>query len=129
MSAPRDDLQFLAMFHYAIGAMAGMVALVPALALYVQTMITPEGEPIDSVLVQLLGERGAAAFAGLFLVALATLGGLLIAAGAGLARCRRYRFCRAASRAGALFVPFGSLLAAVTLPLLAKPETRELFSS
>jgi hypothetical protein len=129
MRIESDDLQFLAMFHYAIGAMAGMVALVPALHLFVATSLTPEGEPIDQILVRLFGETGAAVAAGLFLVLTLTLGGLLIAAGLGLARRRSYRFCRFASALGALFVPFGTLLAAVTLPLLDRPSTRELFTS
>lgn len=129
MSGERDDLQFLAMFHYAVGAMAGMVSLVPALHLYVVATLTPEGQPIDSLLARLFGEHGAAAAVGVLLVVGMALGGLLIAAGLGLARCRNYRFCRFASALGALFVPFGTLLAAVTLPLLGRPATRALFSS
>ena len=96
----RDELQFLAMFHYAVGAMAAMVALVPSLHLFVVTSLTPEGQPIDALLVRLFGERGAAACAGLLLVLGFTLGGLLIAAGLGLARCRNYRLCRTASILG-----------------------------
>jgi hypothetical protein len=127
MSAGRDDLQFLAMFHYAVGAMAAMVSLVPALGLFVTTELTPAGEPIDALLVKLFGELGAAVAAGLLLVAGATLGGLLIAAGLNLMRCRNHRFCVVASMLGCLFVPFGSLLGAVTLPLLKRPATRALF--
>jgi hypothetical protein len=124
-----DDLQFLAMFHYAVGAMAGMVALVPALHLFVAVSLTSEGEPVDQILVRLFGETGAAVAAALLFVAGFALGGLLVAAGLGLARRRSYRFCRFASALGALFVPFGTLLAAVTLPVLGRPATRALFTS
>jgi hypothetical protein len=129
MRIESDDLEFLAMFHYAIGAMAGLVSLVLPLHLYVATSLTPEGEAIDHLLVKLFGESGAAIFAGLVFVACMTLGGLLIATGLGLARRRNYRFCRFGSIVGALFIPFGTLLASVTLPLLGRPSTRELFTS
>lgn len=129
MPGERDQLQFLALFHYAVGVMAGMVSLVPALHLYVVTSLTAEGEAIDSLLVHLFGEGGAAAAVGALLVLGMALGGMLIACGLGLARCRHYRFCRVASGVGALFVPAGTLLAAVTLPLLSRPATRALFSS
>ena len=115
MAGARDDLQFLAMFHYAVGAMACMVSLVPALGLFVVTSLTPEGQPIDALLVRLFGERGAAFAAGFLLVALATLGGLLIAAGLNLMRLRNHRFCVVASTLGCLFDPWLSRL-------LGRPE-------
>ena len=127
MSGERDNLQFLAMFHYAIGAMSGMVSLVPALGLFVVSSLTPPGTPVDSILVRLFGERGAAVTAGLLLVAGMALGALLVAEGFYLSRCRNYRFCRAVSLLGCLFIPFGTMLGAVTLPLLSRPATRELF--
>lgn len=128
-AADRDELQFLAMFHYAVGAMAAMVSLVPALQLFVAANLTPEGEPIDSILVRLFGERGAAAAAGVLLVLGFALGGLLIAAGHGLARCRSYRLCRTASIFGIFFPPFGTALGMYTLSRLLRPETRALFLS
>ncbi|MGE0640898.1 MAG: hypothetical protein AB7G12_00940 [Thermoanaerobaculia bacterium] len=123
-----DDLQFLAMFHYSIGAMAAMVALVPALHLFVVTSLTAAGEPVDSVLVQLLGENGAAVMAGFLLVFGIALGGLLVAAGMKMAKGRHLRFCIFASVLGLLFVPFGTMLGLVTLPLLRRPALRALFS-
>ncbi len=124
----RDDLQFLAMFHYAIGAMAAMVALVPSLLLFVATSLTPAGQPIDSLLVAWLGERGAAVGAGVLLVLGFAVGGLLVAAGFGLARLRHYRLCLGAAIAGCFFPPFGTILGAVTIPRLLRPETRASFA-
>lgn len=127
MPSQRDELQLLSMFQYAVGIMAGMVALVPALHLFVAVAMTPAGEPVDALIVQLLGERGAAVAVGFLLVLGFALGGLLIAAGLQMSRGRHLRFCLFASAAGCLFPPFGTLLGAITLPLLRKPSTRALF--
>ena len=123
----RDDLQFLAMFHFAIGAMAAMVALVPALGLFVATSLAAPGEPVDAFLVRVFGEPGAAIAAGLLLVLGMTLGGLLVAEGFYLLRLRNLRFCRFVSTLGLFFVPFGTLLGAVTLFVLSKPATQAQF--
>lgn len=123
-----DDFQFLAMFHYAIGAMAGMLALVPALHLFVVTSLTPEGEPVDAVTVRLFGENGAAVVAGLLFVLGMALCGLLIAAGTRMARGKNLRFCLFASILGCLFIPFGTMLGIVTIPRLQNPKTRALFT-
>jgi len=124
----RDDLQFLAMFHFAIGAMAAMVSLVPALGLFVSTSLAAEGVPVDALLVRLFGEAGAAIAAGLLLVVGMTLGALLVAEGFYLLRLRNFRFCRFVSTLGLFFVPFGTLLGAVTLVVLSKPATQAQFS-
>lgn len=128
-TAGLDDLQFLAMFHYSVGAMAAMVALVPALHLFVVTSMTPAGAPVDTFTVRLFGEPGAAVLAGFLLVFGLALGGLLIAAGMKMAKGRDLRFCIFASALGFLFVPFGTMLGLVTLPLLRKPSMRVHFSS
>ena len=125
----RDDLQLLAMFHYAIGAMAAMVSVVPALHLFVATSLTPAGAPVDALLVRLWGERGAAFAAGFLFVLASALGGLLIASGVNLVRRRNYRFCLFAALVGCLFIPFGTLLGVVTVSLLQRPAARALFAS
>ena len=127
--AGRDDLQFLAMFHFAIGAMAGLVSLVPPLSLFVTTSLAAPGEPVDMVLVHVFGETGAAVAAGLLLVLGMTLGGLLVAEGLHLMRLTGYRFCRLVSTIGLFFVPFGTALGAVTLVALSRPDTRRQFKS
>jgi hypothetical protein len=124
-----EALDLLAYFHYAVGAMAAMLALVPALYLFVYwTLADPTIEP---------GLR-AEAVAALRLASLATatialVGGLglgLVLAWAG--RClrerRRWAFCRGAALAGCLFVPFGTILGAVTLASLTRPDVRATFS-
>ena len=123
----RDDLQFLAMFHFAIGAMAALVSLVPALGLFVSTSLAAPGQPVDMLLVRLFGEAGGAVAAGLLLVVGMTLGALLVAEGFHLMRLRNLRFCRLVSTIGLVFVPFGTLLGAVTLVVLSRPATQAEF--
>ena len=127
MAGGRDDLQFLAMFHFAIGAMAALVSLVPALALFVSTSLAAQGQPVDMLLVRLFGEPGAAIAAGLLLVIGMALGALLVAEGFHLMRLRRLRFCRFVSTLGLFFVPFGTMLGLVTLLVLARPTTQAQF--
>jgi len=124
----REHLQFLSMFFYAVGALAAMLSLVPALALFVALSVRRPGEPIAFVLATLLGPTGATVAVGVVLVAGFTLFVLMARAGFLLARCRSYRFCRAVSRAACLFVPIGTLLGDVTLPILRRPATQGLFT-
>jgi len=127
MGGGRDDLQFLAMFHFAVGAMAALVSLVPALGLFVSTSLTSPGQPVDMLLVRLFGEPGAAIAAGLLLVVGMALGALLVAEGFHLLRLRSLRFCRFVSTLGLFFVPFGTLLGVLTLVVLSRPTTQAQF--
>jgi len=124
----REHLQFLSMFFYAVGALAVMVSLVPALALFVAMSVRQPGEPIAFALAALLGPAGAVVAAGVVLAAGFTLFVLMARAGFLLARCRSYRYCRAVARAACLFVPVGTILGAVTLPILKRPATQSLFT-
>jgi hypothetical protein len=124
----REHLQFLSMFFYAVGALAAMLSLVPALALFVATSVRQPGEPIAFALAGLFGPAGAAVAVGVVLVAGFTLFVLMARAGFLLARCRRYRYCVAVARAACLFVPAGTLLGLVTLPILKRPATQRLFT-
>jgi len=124
----REHLQFLSMFFYAVGALAAMLALVPALWLFVAGTLRQPGEPVPSALVEWLGLPAASIIAGVLLVAGGVLGVAMARAGFLLARCERYRFCLTVAWAACLFVPVGTLLGAITIPLLQRPETQRLFA-
>ena len=66
---------------------------------------------------------GVLLFAGILLFALMARAGLL------LRRCENYRFCLAVAWAACLFVPIGTVLGAITIPILKRPATQRLFAS
>jgi len=125
----REHLQFLSMFFYAVGALAAILSLVPALWLFVATTMRQPGERLPSAFVEWLGLPAAAGLAGFLLVAGFALFIAMARAGFLLARCRRYRFCLTVAWAACLFVPIGTLLGALTIPILQRPATRQAFAS
>lgn len=125
----REHLQFLSMFFYAVGALAAMLALVPALALFVAASLRQPGEPLAIALAERLGLATAAVLAGALLCAGFLLFALMARAGFLLARCRSYRFCLAVAWAACLFVPIGTVLGAVTAAILKRPATERLFAN
>ena len=128
MTDSRDSLQILSFFHYAVGALLVMVALVPfALHLVGSAMSDPAAEAG----VREQGERFATLFSsGCVAVALAAglIGGLIaVWTGHNLARRRSFRHCLAGASLECLFVPAGTILGAVTLALLLRPGARSHF--
>lgn len=129
MSRSRDSLEILSFFHYAVGALFVMVALVPfALHLVGSAMADPAAE--EGVRRQ--GEQVAGAFStgcvGVALAAGMVGGGLAVWTGRNLVRRRHYRHCLVGAGLECLFVPAGTILGAVTITTLLKPEVRSLFS-
>jgi hypothetical protein len=124
----REHLQFLSMFFYAVGALAAMVSLVPALALFVAVSLRQPGEPLAIALAERLGLATAAILAGALLFAGFVLFVLMARAGLMLRRCRNHRYCLAVAWAACLFVPIGTVLGAITIPILQRPATRRLFA-
>jgi hypothetical protein len=124
----REHLQFLSMFFYAVGALAAMLTLIPALGLFLAAEMQQPGEPLPFALAERLGLPVAAALAatlfasGLILFALMTRAGML------LRSCRNYRFCLAVAWAACLFVPIGTLLGGLTISILKRPATQRLFA-
>jgi hypothetical protein len=128
VSDEREHLQFLSMFFYAVGALAAMVALIPALGLFVAASLRQPGDPLPFALAEWLGLPTAAVLTGGLLLAGFVLFAVMARAGLLLRRCHNYRFCLAAAWAACLFVPVGTVLGAITLPILKRPATRRLFA-
>lgn len=128
MADEREHLQFLSMFFYAVGALAAMLSLVPALWLFVAVAMRDPGERLSSDLIEAIGVPAAGGIAGFLLVAGFVLLVAMARAGFLLARCRRYRFCLNVAWAACLFFPVGTLLGAITIPLLQRPATRAAFA-
>ncbi len=129
MADGRDQLDLLAFFHYAVGAMMAMVAVVPLLLAAVGArMAAPGGDATirgEGARVAAVAPLGCAAA----LLAVGAASGAVVAlAGRHLMRRERYRFCLFAAALVCLFVPIGTFLGAVTLSVLLRPEVRALFA-
>lgn len=128
MTEEREHLQFLSMFFYAVGALAAMLTLIPALGLFLAAEMQQPGEPLPFALAERLGLAAAAVLAGALLAAGLVLFILMTRAGMLLRQCRNYRFCLAVAWAACLFVPIGTLLGGVTIAVLKRPATQQLFA-
>ncbi len=58
MDAEREHLQFLSMFFYAVGALAAMMTLIPALGLFLAAEMQQPGEPLPFALAERLFAGG-----------------------------------------------------------------------
>lgn len=129
MADRRDQLQILAFFHYAVGCMMAMVAVVPlVLSAVASQMASPGGDELirtQGARVTAVASFGCSAA---LLVAGLLGGGVVAFAGLCLMRRRRHRFCLFAAGVSCFFLPIGTVLGAVTLSLLLAPDVRALFA-
>ncbi|MEO8275492.1 MAG: hypothetical protein ABI639_04690 [Thermoanaerobaculia bacterium] len=128
MADEREHLQFLSMFFYAVGALAAMLSLIPALAVFVAAMLREPGEAPPSPWLEAIGLPLATGIVMALLVAGFALGISMARAGYCLARCQRFSFCRRVAMAACSFIPIGTFLGMITLSILARPATRDLFA-
>jgi len=125
---PGDDLQILAFFHYAMGAMIAMTALIPATYYAVGvTLSDPAYDQSVNENAQLLAFSLPFGWTLLLLGVGLGLGGLVAWGGLCMQRRRRFRLCVAAAIGSCLFVPLGTILGAASLGILTRPGIRELF--
>ena len=77
----REHLQFLSMFYFAVGALAAMTSIIPALGLFIAASVREPGEPLPFALAERLGLPTAAVLTGALLFAGFTLFVLMARAG------------------------------------------------
>ena len=125
-----DELDVLAYFHYAMGILIAMLALVPGVFLFAgRELAARAGEEI--VLTE--GARATGAFTTVLFLLLVgfglLVGALVVYGGRCLARRRGWRLCVLTSVVACLFFPLGTLLGGITLSYLTRRENRALFAS
>ncbi|MGN6153128.1 MAG: hypothetical protein ACTHOH_14150 [Lysobacteraceae bacterium] len=122
-----DHLRLLAIFHYVVAAITGVVSLLPVIHLVIGiAMITGRMETADQE----------ARFAGWFFVAFAsvfiacgmTLAGFIAYAGRCLQRRRRHMLCLVVAALACMMMPFGTVLGVFTLITITKPQVKALFA-
>jgi hypothetical protein len=127
-----EELSVLAYFHYAMGILIAMVALVPGVFVFAGSSIAAQDAAVGSPVVLTEGAQATAAamtVIALLVVALGALfGALVVYGGRCLARRRNRRLCLFTSCLVCLFVPLGTLLGVITLSYLSRPAVRSLFT-
>jgi hypothetical protein len=126
-----DQLRLLSIFHYVVGGMAGLFALIPIfhLVLGLFLVLAPEkfggkGEPPP-------------AFVGWMFVILAavfiTLGWIfatfVLLTGRFLAKRKHHLFCLVMGAIECVFMPFGTVLGVFTIIVLMRESVKQLFAA
>lgn len=122
---PGDELMVFGYFHIALGAMIGMVALIPAVYLAIgrelQDTDLQRNAAGASVLANSVGLSLTLTLIGMAAAVVVVWGG------ARMLRRRGWRTCVFSSVVGCLFFPLGTLLGGITLSRLFDPDLRGAF--
>lgn len=130
MNKDEEHLKLLSIFHYIVGGLAGLFALLPVIHLVIGLVFILAPEAVESK-----GEAPPAfigwffvIFAGLFIITGWVFAAFAIAAGRFLARRRLRLFCLVIAAIECAFVPFGTVLGVFTIIVLMRESVKELFS-
>jgi hypothetical protein len=130
MTQDEEHLKLLSIFHYIVGGMAALFALIPIihLVLGVLMIVAPEkiagkGPPPPAFIGWLFVLLAAA-----FMLAGAVLAALIVTAGRFLAQRRRYTFCLVLAGVECVFMPFGTVLGVFTILVLMRESVKQMFA-
>lgn len=131
MPGENENLRLLSVFHYVMGGIAALFALIPMIYVLfgVLVLTVPEGfgggkggEPPPEFLGIFMTALG-----GVFALAVLAVAAGLVLAGRFIDRRRHHTFCMIVAGVSCLFFPLGTALGVFSLILLTKPEVRMLF--
>jgi hypothetical protein len=122
-----EHLRLLAVFHYAMAALAALVALFPAAYLVLGLLmasghIAPEDEGS-----RILGWMMSSCASFFTVVGLASAA-LIALAGRSLSERTRYTYCLVVAAVLCLFVPFGTVIGVLSIVVLVRPSVRARFA-
>lgn len=129
MTESASHLRLIEIFHYVVGGIAALFAMIPVVHLVIGLMMVFSPESLNGK-----GDAPPAAF-GWFFVVFASVFisvGLafaccVIAAGRSIRRRRRYMFCLVMAGVECMFMPFGTVLGVFTIIVLVKEDVKRLF--
>ena len=131
MTQDEDHLKLLSIFHYVVGGLAGVFALIPIfhLVLGLVFIFAPgsfqgKGAPPPVFIGWFF-----VIFAALFITMGLVLAGFIIATGRFLARRRHYMFCLVMAGIECIFMPFGTVLGVFTIIVLMRESVKEWFAA
>ncbi|MEW6368891.1 MAG: hypothetical protein AB1714_30040 [Acidobacteriota bacterium] len=130
MTQDEEHLRLLSIFHYVVGGLAGLFALLPIFHLVFGLFFILAPEKFAG-----RGQPPMALFGWFFVIIAAvfiTIGwafaGAVLAAGRFLARRRHYMFCLVMGGIECIFMPFGTVLGVFTILVLVREPVKQLFA-
>jgi len=131
MSQDEDHLKLLSVFHYVMGGLAGLFALVPIFHLVIGVffVLAPEkivgkGDPPPALFGWFF-----IIFAGLLIVLGLIFAAFVITAGRFLAKRKHHLFCLVMAGVECICVPFGTVLGVFTIIVLIRESVKQLFGA
>ena len=131
MNRDEEHLKLLAIFHYVVGGIAGLCALIPVIHLTIGLflLLAPRqmwgpGQSAPPAMLGLLF----IIIAGAFIVVGLTLAGCVLAAGRFLARRKHHGFCLVVACLECMFMPLGTVLGVFTIIVLMREPVKLLFA-
>lgn len=125
-----EHLRLLSIFHYVVGGLGGLCALIPIIhvVLGLFFVFAPEkfrgnGPPPPAVLGWIFVILGA-----VFVVLGLVVAGCMVVAGRFLARRKHYTFCLVLAGVECLFMPFGTVLGILTIIVLNRESVKQMFN-
>ncbi|HEX6201573.1 MAG TPA: hypothetical protein VF100_01145 [Thermoanaerobaculia bacterium] len=128
----QDDqhLQLLSIFHYVVGGLIALFALIPVFHLVMGLGLMTGGFPTegteDVAMMRWMGGLFTC-FAATFILAGFALAGCVIATGFFLSRRVRYTFCLVVAGVECIFMPVGTVLGVFTLVVLMRDSVKAKF--
>ena len=122
-----EQIRILAVFHYVLGGMAALFALLPVIHFVMGLFFILAPDKVQGDVPPTLIGWFFVIFSGIFILTGWIFAGFVIAAGRSLARRRRYLFCLVMAGVACLFVPFGTVLGVFTILVLSRASVKEGF--
>jgi hypothetical protein len=131
MTQDEDQLKLLSIFHYVVGGLAGLFALLPILHLVIGLIFVfapgefqGKGGPPPALVGWMF-----VLFAAFFIVLGLSFAGLILATGRFLARRQHHLFCLVMGGVECLFMPFGTVLGVFTIIVLMRESVKQMFDA
>jgi hypothetical protein len=129
MNSDADQLKLLSIFHYVVGGLAGLFALIPTLylglglCLIFASCSSSDGDASPVVMGLFFVVFGLVAIVLGLILAIA-----IICSGRFLSQRKHYTFCLVMAGVECIFMPFGTVLGAFTLVVLLRESVKQLFT-
>jgi hypothetical protein len=131
MTRDEEHLRLLSIFHYVVGGLAGLFALLPIfhlifglIMIFASDKFAGNGHPPTAFFGWFF-----VIFAALFIVLGWTFAVFVLTAGRFLARRTHYMFCLVMGGVECIFMPFGTVLGVFTIITLTREPVKQLFGA